>query len=277
MREWLNAPVTLLSAIRTILLSVLLVPGSACIAVLAARSPVQLGPSVTLRKLVTTGPQKEAIPTVYIEEILGLAADVPQTIEDFDCEAAEASLLATGVIQEASVSTFEDAVYVDYTVREPLALLHEWQNRALDKDGFVFPVKPYLTPKSLPVVYVGASRDVCPEKLEGPEWLLAKRILDFCTNHSDARLQAAQYIDTSSAYSPSLGKRQIVLTLLEPEHASIPSSLWMLRLSTRNWEEECNRYLALRSTMGQSPDESLKVLDLRVPKLGYLLKQSVKI
>ncbi|HNA62737.1 MAG TPA: FtsQ-type POTRA domain-containing protein, partial [Rhabdochlamydiaceae bacterium] len=101
-----------------------------------------------LCRILQTGPQKEALKTTYLAELMGISADRPILFSQFDHQGAEKKLLASPVIQEASVKLINpDTVYIDYTVRQPLATLGDFENTVIDENGIPFPISPFFTPK----------------------------------------------------------------------------------------------------------------------------------
>jgi cell division septal protein FtsQ len=101
---------------------------------------------------VQTGPQKEILTTTYLAELINIAADPPTPIAYFNPQLAEKRLLASPVIKEAKVELIEpDTIYIDYTVRQPWALLRDFENTAIDEFGYPFPISPFSPPKNLPL------------------------------------------------------------------------------------------------------------------------------
>ena len=109
-----------------------------------------------LTQIVQTGLQKEALKTVYLAELVGLSIDRPAAYFDFDPKKAEMRLLKSPLIKQAKVMLLPPSTLaVDYTVRQPIALLYDCENAAIDEEGRIFPVSPYLSPKNLPQLYLG--------------------------------------------------------------------------------------------------------------------------
>ena len=93
--------------------------------------------------IVQTGMQREALHSDYIAELLDLSSDHPKLFSAFDEEAGKKLLLKSPVIKEASIKKIPpNMLYVDYTVRKPEALLANFSNIAVDKEGYVFPLTP---------------------------------------------------------------------------------------------------------------------------------------
>ena len=60
-------------------------------------------PAYTIRAIIQTGPQKEALKTVYLAELMGLSFDQPKNLYLFDEKKAEHNLLNSPLIESAKV------------------------------------------------------------------------------------------------------------------------------------------------------------------------------
>ncbi len=230
---------------------------------------------------------------------MGLSKDRPQLVSRFDPKRAEAALLTSPLLQEAKVKVIKPStVYVDYTVRQPLAWLYDYENIALDKEGYLIPMYPFFPPKNLPEIYLGlapfgerASIPHLPiaawnEPLRGPHVELA---FDLLTRMQPlARdLFRVKRIDVSKAFAPSLGQREVVVVVdneLYLHGSSEPAiATHYLRLSTKGYPQELGNYLELRKKLleedseklkaqgpSQKPGISEKVIDLRIAQLAYI-------
>src|SRR3972149_5291299 len=113
-------------------------------------------PRYAISSIVQTGPQKEALKTEYLAELMGLSVDRPVSSNMFDVKRAELCLLNSPLIKKVVVKTVPPTgLYIDYTVRQPIAWVYDFENIAIDRDGYLFPVRPFLTPKVLPEIYFG--------------------------------------------------------------------------------------------------------------------------
>jgi len=213
--------------------------------------------SYFLSRIVQTGPQKEALPTIYLAELMNLSADRPIHYGYFDPFLAEKKLRACPVIKEAQVHLVQpDTVYVDYTVRQPLAWLYDFENTAIDEEGTPFPVTPFFTPKNLPEIYLGLDQITWNSPLEGKGIELALTLLKIL---AEVRLPVRR-LDLSHAFAPSLGQREIVL--ITEDHGFSRT----LRFSLKNYAQELGNYLTLKSRL---PPTS-QVIDLRLPQLAFI-------
>lgn len=171
-----------------------------------------------LSTIVQTGPQKEALKTDYLVQLLDLSLDRPRKMKDFDLKEGEQKLLSSPVIKEAELKTLDlGTLYIDYSIRQPIALLYDFENRAIDEECAVFPLIPFFSPKNLPEIYLGVSNT----KIKGdPKVDLALDILKLVTDPSVKDQLNVRRIDVSKAFEKSFGRQEIVV-LVEDELISI--------------------------------------------------------
>ncbi len=212
-----------------------------------------------LTAIVQTGPQKEALKTVYLAELAGLSIDRPTAYFDFDTQKAEAKLLKSPLIKQAKVTLLPpNTLAIDYTIRQPIALLYDIDNAAIDAEGRIFPLSPYLSPKNLPQVYLGLPRVPTDwhTPLRGKKIELALQLIKLV---STLPFRAAR-IDVSKIDAPSLGTREIVMV----------ADQRFLRLSTKNYPQELGNYLTLREKLQGQPT---KIIDFRIPNLAFMKEE----
>jgi hypothetical protein len=213
-----------------------------------------------LCRIVQTGPQREALKTTYLAELMGISADRPVTVAAFDPLLARKRLLSSPLIKEAKVKlTAPDTVYVDYTVRQPVAWLYDFDNIALDEEGYPFPVSPFFSPKKLPEIYLGIRNFYWGRPLKVRNAELALTILQLLNRLS---LQVKR-LDVSKAFQPSLGRREVVLILDEQGFTKA------LRLTPKNIAQELGNYLELRPKL----PPTAQIIDLRIPQLAFIEKK----
>jgi hypothetical protein len=247
--------------------------------------------------IVQTGPQKGALKTEYLAEILGICADYPRPLASYDLKQLEQKLRASPLIAEARVSLRKpNSLYIDYTVRQPCAFLADFENVALDKEGCLFPFAPFFSPKNLPQIYLGlAPFSTLPTEAEKPvatwgrslkgKYLdLAYEILAYTSDPKVADLFRVTWIDVSHAFSTrSAAEREIILMteelLFSAEGEPHPFT-HLLRLSTKELPQQLGNYLKLRVQLLEGEQKTLyrlakgenpvKIIDLRIPKLAFL-------
>lgn len=115
--------------------------------------------------IVQTGPEKEALKTACLAELLGLSSDQPTQLYAFNLKKGEAKLLASPLIASARLKRLPPStLYIDYEVRKPIAWLADYKNTAIDASGHLFPVTPFSTKASCGILRStirGAKRPPC--------------------------------------------------------------------------------------------------------------------
>jgi len=295
-----------LKALYYLATSVLLVTGSAALILfifLQWQHQKKRDPRLFLTTMIQTGPQKNALPSEYLAELMGMSRDQPPHLLSFNVKKKEAALLLSPLIKTAKVTLITpQTVYVDYSVRKPLAWLYEYENTALDEEGYIFPVRPFFSPKQLPELYLGLppfGNTANPQELSGGRWNLPLQGKEVKLGLKLLQLTChlpLRRIDLSNAYSPSLGSREIVLYLEdeflhrteEKEHLVIVPRL--IRLSTKNFSKELSNFLELRKELLEKEKQGLnlsldtpfiytaclQVIDLRIDGLGFMKTVSNK-
>lgn len=255
-----------------------------------------------ISSLIQTGPQKEALRSEYLAELMGLSVDHPVHYKQFSSKMAEKKLLSSPLIQEAHVKQLKPTtIYVDYTVRQPVGWLYDYENVALDKDGYLIPVHPFFPPKNLPEIYIGMQPfgqlpqgDYLPvgrwkQPLKGQAVELAFDLL--------SRLQPLardlfilKRVDVSHAFEGSYGKKEIVVVIENQiswkvgAKGGIVLFTHYLRLSTKNYAQELGNYVELRKKILDEDFKKVqlaegsptlvngcdKVIDLRLAQLAFI-------
>lgn len=220
------------------------------------RKPVR----TPIKVIAQTGPIKEGLKTDFLAELLDLSVDHPKCLST---EEVEEVLEKSPLIKNVSASFLNsETLYVDYTLRNPVFVLIDLENVALDLEGHLFPLNPYFTPKKLPELYLGLKEIIPFEKpLQGKEMALATDLYDLLKDGIDR-------IDLSHINESSLGKREIVVVLKLPN-----DTRHILRLSTKSYKEELLDYQSLKSTI----EAGDFIVDLRVPELAYITQLKDKL
>ena len=255
-------------------------------------------PKFALRTILQTGPQKEALKTEYLAELMGISSDQPYNARVFNLERAKERLLKSPLIAAAEVKLIKPSIlYVDYTVRKPIAHLEDYKNVAIDKEGYLFPFTPFFTPKNLPALYLGLSpfgiapsdpdREIAEwnTPLRGKYFNLALSLLDIITDPKVADLFAVKRIDVSNAFSESYGTREIVVITEDLIFKSLNGKELqvvaprILRLSTKNYAQELGNYLKLRQQLLEEENKNIsanttrlkeKIIDFRIQQLAFI-------
>lgn len=252
-------------------------------------------PKYNIQVLIQTGPEKEALKSMYLAELLGLSIDKRTNIFRFNLEEAERRLLSSPLIERAKVSRYPpNAIYVDYRVRQPIAWLYDLVNFAVDKKGYIFPVSPFFPPKNMPEIYLG-EKEIVKDKdfLKGP---LRNSKMDLALEIYNVlkKLESPSFIikriDVSNAFSQSFGKKEIVLELEHAFRATFREREIffifprIVRLCVKDYETQLSNYLSLNNKMmsdyrrqliitEKTPNDirfSKKVIDMRILKLAFI-------
>lgn len=244
-----------------------------------------------ITSIIQTGPEKEALKTPYLAELLGLSLDHPTQLYALDPKSAEKKLLASPLISQAKVTRIPpEALYIDYEVRKPIAWLADYKNTAIDKEGSLFPVAPFFSPKHLPEIYLGLPA-FTTWKIKGPYLDLALEILQFLEATPWKEGLRIKRIDVSNAFAASLGQREIVLFTEEeifvpqkdPTKEVVFTFPKILRLAPKDYNQQLGNFFSLRRKMMEDYTHQLsslkptaggryapRIIDLRIPQLAFV-------
>ncbi|MBN1914885.1 MAG: hypothetical protein JW769_03240 [Parachlamydiales bacterium] len=252
---------------------------------------------VFIDTIIQTGLKKQSLPTDYLAELIGLSCDKPTHFYDFDEKEAKKKLLQSPLMDRAEVKKFfPSTVYIDYSLKKPIALLEDYENVAMDAKGYLFPYSPFFAKEDLPKIYLGLPPFGQKEGMrEGGQWViplkdsyfdLAKTLVNIIQSQGNFTVTM---IDVGQAFSASYGKREIVIgiqssIILEYEGTKKQAIFpFYLRLSTRGYAKELGNFLTLHakiigdytrqlraSTLPDRAYFSPKVIDLRLSKVAYI-------
>lgn len=246
-------------------------------------------PAYRISSIIQTGPEKEALKTAYLAELLGLSADAPMQLYGLNPRKAAQMLLSSPLIAHAKVKRLPPStLYIDYEVRKPMARVADFQNTAIDREGYLFPIDPFFSPKRLPEIYLGLSADT-GWHIKSPYFDLALEILQFLETAPWKEGLRIERIDVSNAFAPSLGQREVVLFTEEElsvrkENGEIVCVFpKILRLAPKDYTQQLNNFFALRKTMMEDYRRQIasleeggrfapRIVDLRIPQLAFVEK-----
>lgn len=274
-------------SLTIILCSTVLVSGTAWVVLFSLnyiKAKYSQDKTFVIRAILQTGPEWEALKTVYLAETVGLSIDKPTNLFQFDIARAEKKLLQNPIIKAAKIKKIKpDTIYIDYSIRHPIATLADFTNTGIDQDGILFPLFPFITPKKLPEIYLGHSfeenlqlmthtNSIWGQKLNGREINLAFTLLNLFETSIESQKTHLIRIDVSQAFENNFGKRQIVC-LLDFATKDKSSIHQMIRLSTKNYPQEISNLLVFIDS--QLVQESIKasqqmIIDLRIPQIAYI-------
>jgi hypothetical protein len=295
-KEYLSLPM----AIFWIFLSVVLLSGSSFFLLHYYKHFLierRNNPSYRIETIIQTGDKKEALKTVYLAELMDLSSDKPSNYYTFDPHGAEKKLLQSPLVKTAFVKKIKpNTVYVDYTVREPIAWLGDYENILIDEEGRIFPAFPFLSPKTLPKIYLNFSDEEetidlsFGNPLKDKYTLLALRLMKEFTQPSLREKFRLISLDVSKAFAPSLGKREIVVEMEEEwafsegEKRSLLIFPKYLRFSPNNYSKQMGNFLSLQKKMKKDYEKQLreknvleanqrflpKIIDLRIDSMAFI-------
>lgn len=226
---------------------------------------------------------KECLKTVYLAELLGLSIDYPVNLYQIDTRAAENKLLGSTLVKDVSIKKIRPGtLFVEYTMRKPMAFLGDYSNTAIDQEGYLFPFSPFFTPKKLPFIYLGLDevKKKWGDKFIGnPEMQLAIEVLTIIQEGIKPGHTNINLIDVSQAFSESYGLREIVV-LVEEFFDEGKIEQYYLRLNPKEFKNQLANYKILRKHLNQvASTESSKakenkpgIIDLRIDHLAFLKK-----
>ncbi len=249
-------------------------------------------PKYALTSILQTGPQKEALKTEYLAELLGASVDCPYHAKRLNQQRAKERLQRSPLIAKADIKVIDPGtLYVDYTVRQPIAFLEDYKNVAIDKEGRLIPFAPFFTPKNLPAIYLGLApfgtappdpdrpQPTWEKPIEGRYASLALDLLAIFTDPKMMGLSFVKRIDISNAFAESYGKREIVVIAEDVLFQNIKGTEsqvhipYILRLSTKDYAQDLGNYLKLREQILE--EESKKIAQMENGKTRLRLKEKI--
>ena len=224
-------------------------------------------PHYTIRALVQTGPEVEAVPTGYLAELLGLSKDRPVNLYQVSTTHLEERLLSSPVLREARVSRrLPSTLEIQYQARTPIAAVIDLEQGWLDEEGVLFPGQPFQRPRQLVQVYLGLHRKLKPpytSKLWGssiPKEQIT--LLEEFLQHPAWQNFTLQMVDLGRLQDADYGKREWVLR----GKPAGWNHVWWVRLPSRNWQTALAYLPRLVEAIRES-DHSVLV-DLRMDQMA---------
>ena len=273
---WMKKKLDLPIAIAWIISSIFIVTGSiySVLKTLPKKAFSKAPVEFVIRKIIQTGPQSDALTTDYLAEIMGLSQDVSTNIFRFDPDEATAKLLALPLLKDVKVKLVHpDTIYVDYTMREPIARIYDYENIAIDEEGCLFPFLPFYSPKELPEFYFGLPVSSCLDKhLKGSTFDLAIHLLKLLKPIITQSHLSLKRIDVANAFDKNLGRQEIVVEITNETQlfnlAPQQRFVHYLRLSPKNYRQQLGNYFALHQELiaglPVKQEVQTRVIDLRM-------------
>lgn len=231
--------------------------------------------------LVQSSSQADHLKTVYLAELLDLSVDRPINLYQFNTKESTQTLLNNPLIKDASIKKIlPGTLYIRYQMRSPCAYIGDFSNTAIDEDKYLFPFRPFFTPKHLPTILLGLNKEECPwgsnlKHLSSVE--LAFNLLSQFEGLQQDRFILKQ-VDVSQAFADSYGQRQVVMVLEEKHpNESLAASpiLFFLRLNLDHVDKDLLNFMTLQNTFFEQKEETrLKdhsvIFDFRISHLAFI-------
>jgi len=235
-----------------------------------------------IKTVVQKSLSKEKIKTDVLIAYLGLGEN--EDLKTFDLQKAEEKLKVFSLLKEVKLKkVYPQTLHIEYRLRTPFFLVQDCENMASDKEGYLFPIQPYLTPKNLPKVFLGIEPIFAGKKLDAPSFVLAKGLLTLLFEFTDLQVKK---IDVSKAYIPQYGNREIRLSIEDRlfNGSKIFYFPFVLRLSSNQFNKQLANFLNLRKEMLKDYQKQLKaaqvshrfkerIIDLRIENLALIETQ----
>lgn len=215
-------------------------------------------PFYNITAIVQTGPGHQTLSASYLAELLDLSQDKPKNIYQINLKEEQEKLKASPIIKSAILKRIPPStLYIDYTLREPIAYLADVSNTVIDEEGVVFPLKPFFSPKKLPSIYLGIDQElVWGNKLESERLAVAMKILE-----QFSHLEILS-IDVANLFAESLGKQQVVVSL------SKDGQTFILRLPCTEIDRKIKEFEKIITIT-----KAGAIIDFRLPNLAFITKQ----
>lgn len=235
--------------------------------------------------IIQSNSQKDALKTAYLAEQLDLSLDRPVNLYHFDAKQGMKLLLANPLMKEASIQKIlPGTLLIRYQIREPTAYVGDYANTVIDREGILFPFRPFFTPKRLPILYLGLEE-------KGWQWgsslanefslKLAFSVIEQFEQLNQNRFKVKQ-LDVSQAQEDSYGQRQVVLVLEEnpSDWNSSTGQLYLyLRLNADDPAQALINFHTLQRKLFERSEEQHSLnniangslwIDLRIPHLAFI-------
>lgn len=255
-----NDRLPLSKALIIIFLSTVLVSGSATLAWLYWQHTLTTRATddrYLVRWLIHTGPDQQQLPAELLMQLMDLSADPPVNLYGLDTEQMRKALLRYPLIKTAKVEKrHPDTVYLDYSLKEPVALIGEHPDIGVDRYGTPIPIQYMQTQRSLPIFWLGVAEDnrdlLRIQQQYRREIALGLSLI--------VQLADLLEVDLRQLHAPVYGLREIVVRHNDD----------LLRLNPNDIRQGLANYLTLSKV---EPFSSSSVIDLRIPNLAFVREE----
>lgn len=261
-----KTPIVLKKAIKWVFISVLVISGIPWIlfgAYTYLRYMRMQDPAYDIVAIVQSNQDPEPLKTGFLAELLNLSIDRPCNLYRFDLEEGQKKLLSFPSIKTTTMKKIPPGIlFIEYSLRKPAAFLADVSNTVVDAEHYAFPSHPFFSPKKLPLFLLGTTYEniVWGERVADPKLTLAYEILEGI-NELGLGEDDLIKIDVSNVDAISLGMRKIVVSFLNLD----------VLLDPRGFKEGLTRYKTLRKKQNLIQNDHARMIDLRLPNLGYIV------
>lgn len=202
-----------------------------------------------------------------LAELLELSVDRPANLYRFNVQEGKDRLLKHPLIKRAEIKKNKPCgLFIDYSMRLPIAFLGDLKNGAIDDEGTVIPYSPYFLKRKLPLVFAGNLDDAkWGEPLPLPKSELVLGVFQTLARYSRCGKGVVRLIDISKAFALSYGQRQIVVAIKHGDGA-----VRWLRLSTKYYRQELAGYFSMAPHITLEKYGKSVLIELRVPNLAFV-------
>ncbi|MBA3238809.1 MAG: hypothetical protein H0T62_10760 [Parachlamydiaceae bacterium] len=270
---------SLKNALILIVFSILLISGSVAAGLFYWNLHKQRrfsDPRYHLVAIIQSCSDKEPLQTNYLAELLELSTNQPTNLYRFNVEEAEQKLLMCPLIKSVKIKKIKPGMlYIDYSLRTPIAYVMDYSNTAIDSDGVLIPFKPFNTPKKIPELVLALPIGLkWGTNIFGDKIKLAKEVMKSISQEGLTQFCSLKRIDVSKAFSKKWGEREIVL-FFEDHSGTYSNSqtlphLCMVRFSSQSWQNQLVNYKKLRQNLVLKSQGSPSMVDMRISQLAFI-------
>lgn len=213
--------------------------------------------------IVQKSHSRDVVATPYLAELMQLSSDQPVNLYSFDPQKAARTLQSLQIFKKVKIQALQPGIVcIDYTLRSPVAMIADFENRAIDGSGkYLFPMEPFFTPKNIPEIYLGS--------FEQKRIDFAFEVMKFVKKSFDQEKGSSSFflkrIDVSPAFAKS-ANREIILFVQEGSDKEC-----YVRLNSTTYQDDFSRFFQLLPTLKQVNQEAdLYIVDLRIDRLALV-------
>lgn len=97
-------------------------------------------PKFNVTAIVQKSSGSSSLQTAYLTELLEMSKDKPINLYRFSVKEGEQKLNASPLVKKVSLKKVKPgSLFVEYKMRTPTAILGDFTNTAIDKDGYLIP------------------------------------------------------------------------------------------------------------------------------------------